>query len=138
MDFLDPGIAQVVASRSGTLWVWTPARGIYVTRVEGELPRGAPQVIETALQKTLAQAGYADSFHDWERMTNYETETRVKLTEISLKAGTAVRSVHFLVGSKVISFGIQIASTVLRNLHTHPSRSSFEFAMRAAVERARR
>jgi hypothetical protein len=138
MDFPELGQATVIQSPSGTMWSWTPAPGVFVTRVQDKLPVGAVNAITDVTRKTIAAVGHIENFHDWEKMTDYDTEDRVKLTELARVSGSALRGIHLLIGSRIVAFGAQIAGSILGNMHTYTNRASFESALRSAIARAHR
>jgi hypothetical protein len=49
----------------------------------------------------------------------------------------ATDGAHFMVKSKLVALGIQAASVVLPGFRLHHTRTGFEAALRACVERSR-
>jgi hypothetical protein len=138
MDLLPIEQAEVIQSAEGTTWIWTPAPSLMVSRVHDKLTLQAGRALESKMRRIIIDNPPYEGFHDWEKMTNYDTDTRIQLTEASRAGGGAIRGHHILLASKIVSFGVQIASTVLTNIHMYTSRESFESALRSSIERARR
>ena len=137
VDLLPIADALVLASPEGTIRVWMPAKGLLVSQVEGALTPRAGEALAAAVRKISVDGTHEyTSYNDWEKMTNYETETRVLLTD-SARAGHA-RQIHILIGSNVVSFGVQVADAILGNIHIYEDRAIFESALRSAIEHAGR
>lgn len=130
-----PGIPESYRSRQGTLCLWRPARGVLLTRVVGVLRTDAAAAIETAVLKTASEERRIISFHDWEEMTNYDSESRVRLTAVAESVQKVCTGIHFLVRSPIVALGVRTANLMLGGRCTlHPSRAGFERALRRALE----
>jgi len=105
-----------------------------VTRVEGYLSDSAAAMIESALIRVVKEDGRIEAFHDWERMSDYDSSARSRLTNAALRVRKSTTAVHFVVRSRVVAFGVQVANAVVGNLRVHRDRRSFEAALRAALE----
>lgn len=126
-----PGIPETYCSRQGTLYLWRPARGLLVTCVVGVLRTDAAAAIETSVLKSASDEGRNISFHDWEEMTNYDSESRVRLTAAAQHALKHCAGIHFLVRSPIVALGVRTANLMLGGRCTlHPSRAAFERALR--------
>jgi hypothetical protein len=136
-DLLPDAQAELIASPRGTTHVWQPAPGLMVTRVEGVLTQRAALVIEHASRRQVADHGQMTGYHDWEQMTDYETEARVRLVAAGTALGKALRGVHVLVTSRVVALALQGANLVLGNVIPYTSRTAFEAALREALPRRR-
>jgi len=108
--------------------------GVVRTRVEGHAPRSFVTPIIDAVEREI-EAGLApDVFHDWERITTYETATRDTLAAWYADVKDEVSSVHILIGNRVVEMGVAVAALVARApIHTYHSRSEFDAALHAAV-----
>jgi hypothetical protein len=74
------------------------------------------------------------TFHDLEAMVNYDAEARVALTRWTLSRRRRPVALHFLIRSKIVSIGLEIANAALGGgLTAHRDRASFEAAYEAAA-----
>ncbi len=117
--------------------LWRPAPTIAVSRVVGALTPEAARALEATLRRSIAEEGRHLGFHDWEAMTDYDFADRVRLTAAVARDFDRIDGVHFLTGSRVVRFGVEAANLVLKRLTVHPSRESFERALREAVVQRR-
>ncbi|WP_437593495.1 hypothetical protein [Sorangium sp. So ce1000] len=88
--------------------------------------------IEEVMLRRVAVDGRVLAFHDWEAMTDYEHVSRTRLTQAAISVLPAVEGGHFLLQSRVVIFGVQIANTAIRKLTVHSSRAVFERALEDA------
>ncbi|WP_441286816.1 hypothetical protein ACSRUE_31465 [Sorangium sp. KYC3313] len=116
----------------GTVKIWCPAPALMVTCVTGVLVEAGAAAIEEVLLRRVAAEGRVLVFNDWEAMTDYEHVTRTRLTAATISVLHAVEGAHFLLQSRVVIFGVQIANTAIRKLTVHPSRAVFERALEDA------
>jgi hypothetical protein len=125
--------AQVVSGPGGNLYLWRPAPTIVVGRVVGALTPAGVNALEEEYRRTIAEHGRHLGFHDWEAMTDYDFADRLRLTAAVARHMGAVDGLHFLTKSKAVTFGVQAANLVLGRITVHPSRESFDNALREAV-----
>ncbi|WP_437338533.1 hypothetical protein [Sorangium sp. So ce394] len=117
----------------GTVNIWCPAPALLVTCVTGVLVEEGAQAIEEVMLRRVAADGRVLVFNDWEAMTDYDLASRTRLTEATMSVLDAIDGGHFLLGSKVVVFGVQVANTAIRKLTVHPSRALFERALQDAI-----
>jgi hypothetical protein len=108
---------------------------VLATRVVGVLTAQAGAAMEAAMFSVVAEDGQWEGFHDWQQMTDYAAEARVRLTHAARAIYANTRAIHFLIGSKIAAFGVQVANAALGNLRVHPSRDSFDAALNVASKR---
>lgn len=130
--FSDPP-TEKFSSPQGTVEVWRPASGIVVTRVAGLLTEGGAASIETAVRRQVALDGRHLGFHDWADMEDYEAGARTRLTTLGVATLRTLEGAHFLLRSRVVAFGVEIANVIVKKLTVHPNRSAFERALWAAL-----
>ena len=133
MTILPEHSAQMHASSKGTLYIWRPAPTMLVTRSIGVLTEACGEIIASAAQRTVAEDGRMLGFHDWEETTDYELAARARLTAIAVSMLNSFDGAHFLLRSKVVAFGVQVAGAILKKLTIHPSRDAFERALEDAM-----
>ena len=113
----------------GTVKIWCPAPGLIVTCVTGTLVDDGAAAIEDAMLRRVTEDGRVLVFNDWEAMTDYEHASRTRLTEATTSVLHAVEGGHFLLNSRSVHFGVQVANAAIRKLTVHPSRVLFERAL---------
>ena len=114
-----------------TTWILPP--NILVSRVEGHADVELVRHIVESGDEVIARYGSLVAFHDWERITSYDSKARTRLTQWGDSIRANVRSVHILVGSTLVKMGVNVASLVLGNMLTaYDSRERFEAAFRDA------
>lgn len=128
-----PGSPQIHRSAKGTVSLWDPAPGIVFSYVTDVLTAEGALAIETATRRSMARFGPQIIFHDWDEMTDYETEARAQLTQFGMEARKSFDGVHMLVRSKIVQFGVQAANLVVRRIQLYEARAPFEAALRRAL-----
>lgn len=73
------------------------------------------------------------AFHDLDEVTDYDSEARLRITPWSRQHRGQFRSVHVLVRSQAVAWGIRLLSALTDGLIVaHHQRGTFEAAMRGA------
>jgi hypothetical protein len=122
-------------SASGSVEVWRPRTGLFVTRVTGHLSLDGAREIASSFRLQVAEDSWCIGFHDWSQMDNYDGDARVLLTRAVFERLSSVRGGHFVVRSRVVAFGLQVANVVLRRFTVHPSEASFQHELSEALVR---
>lgn len=127
----------------GQLQIFLPAAKLpdaplCVTRVTGHLTlRMAHQWI-AVLDPYFGRGTVFDTFHDWEKMTSYDSSARRSLTTWVVANHSNVRVANFLVGSKLVAMGVSAASLAAAlvglNMRAHTERAAFERDLDRALE----
>ncbi|WP_438029827.1 hypothetical protein [Sorangium sp. So ce233] len=104
-----------------------------VTCVTGVLMDGGATAIQEVMLRRIAEDGRVLVFNDWEAMTDYEHAARTRLTDATTSVLQAVEGGHFLLQSKIVGFGVQVANAAIRKLTVHPSRALFERSLEEAL-----
>jgi len=133
MALLPPEKAELKTTARSKVWVWRPARGLYVTRVVGHFDDAAAAFVETMARKVVADDGKIAGFHDWEEMTDYDAEARARLMELVRQIRKENEFTQFLVRSRLVALGIQAASVVLHGLRVHHTRAGFEATLHECI-----
>lgn len=136
-DLLPEDQADIFRSPACTVHLWRPARGLFASRVVGVMEPDAELALETMMRRVAAEDQRFLAFHDWEKMTDYDTESRVRLTRAVLDIRRSVEAAHLLVSSRIVALGVQAANLVVKILTVHPTRASFDAALREAVYQRR-
>jgi hypothetical protein len=110
----------------GSVAVWRPASRILVTRVIGHLNEEGAREIDVAFQKQIVEEGLHVGFHDWGAMTDYDSQARIFLTQTTQRSLERIEAVHFLVQSRVVTFGIRAANLILKRLTVHEEPGTFD------------
>lgn len=104
------------------------------TCLPGRRGRSLRTALRSHLKATLVRMV---GFHDWSRVTDYDSDARILLIELTREALTRTNGVHVLVQSPLVAFGVRTASMVLPNVHAYEQRAAFDAAMTSALrERA--
>ena len=125
--------AQHYKTDRGDARVWTPGRGLVVTQVSGQLSIAAATAVAATSRRIVANGGRLTALHDWEGMTDYESQARVILTDIGFDLHKQLEKVHILLGSRIVALAVQGASLVIPSIEVHKSRATFEAALRRAM-----
>jgi len=123
----------VYPGTKGTVQLWEPTQRVIVTRVVGVLTLEGAQAIEMATRRVVAKAGGHIAFHDWDEMTDYDSEARSRLTNVALELTKRIEAMHMLTRSTVVRLGVKAASLVIPRLRMHDDRRSFEQELRRAL-----
>jgi hypothetical protein len=126
-------LPTIYPSGKGKVYIWEPAPGIVVSRVTGVLTAEGAQVLETVGRRSIGRHGSLTAFHDWEDMTDYDPAARTQLTKFGLDSRKSFDTVHIMVRSTIVRLGVQAANLVVRTMHMHDSRNTFEAALRKAI-----
>jgi hypothetical protein len=127
--------AETFRSPGCVVQIWRPARAVMVTRVEGILTEKGAMSIEAGLWRQIAEdGGQLLGFHDWEEMSDYDLAARGRLTAAASRVIGQIEIAHFLLRSRVVAFGVQMANVLLKKLTVHQSRPEFERALHEAIQ----
>jgi hypothetical protein len=130
-----PGAVQGgYSSEKVTVQLWWPSDALMASRVIGHLDVAAARFLATSLREHLrTTTGPAVGFHDWSRMTDYDGDARILLTDVAREALPRSEGVHVLVGSPLVAFGLRTASVVLRHVFSYVAREPFEAALTSSL-----
>lgn len=126
------------AQATGSVEVWALSSHIYVTRCAGHMTDPhADLMIEYAEEmKRRSHANGMIVFHDWLRMTGYESGCRKRLTTWSLANVSCYASVHMALQSKIVAMGVSLTNLVLGGIiTTHSDLTSLEAELNAVLTR---
>jgi len=122
----------------GSLSLWKPARGIFVSRAEGHVDLVLADHIVSGGDAVIAADRRILAFHNFERLTSYDSAARMRLTTWAIAIRNEVDRAHFLAESKIVRMGLSVASIALLGmLVSHHDRESFERALFAAIDERR-
>jgi hypothetical protein len=137
LEMLSWNEAEVFTSPEVTTYLWRPAHGIMVSRVEGVITPEPGLAIENMMKRVAAEDGALLMFHDWERMVDYHTQVRLRLTATGAGLQGVLEHGHILVRSGIVALGVKAANLVVPALTVHTERAPFEAALRDALARPR-
>lgn len=95
----------------GSIRLWQAAPHIYVTRVTGHLSIELAKSI-IAYVDPLFEKGRVLGFHDWFKMTGYDTASRNDLTAWSLRR-KALAQINIGTQNRIVNMGVAVASLAL-------------------------
>lgn len=120
--------ARVVQDARGAVAVWARTTGLLVTRALGTMSAARARTIEEGVEQIARRTPRHVAFHDWEDLTDYEVEARLRLTQLAIRF-REVTEVHIIVRSRLIVAAVEAAGAILKNLEIHRSRSDLERAL---------
>ena len=119
-----------VTEPRGKIEVYLPRGNVCLSVIEGHLSAPMAQRWIDVLDRHVQAGIVFDTFHDWERMSGYESGARQALTSWVLGSIRSFRCVHFLVSNPLAKMGVSAATVAVAlvglRMESHPSRSSFE------------
>ncbi len=125
---------KLFTSPGGSLAVEVISARVVSTKLSGFLDVGLAQLLVASLTECVTLgAGHLIAFHDWESITDYDTNVRALLAPWSKLHRSNFDCVHLLVQSRTLAWGIRIVTGIAGgSLVAHADRASFEQAYRAA------
>lgn len=113
----------------GTLTIALPYPGIVRMTVVGRASVEHGQHIVEKLEEAIRKSGTIRVFDDWEAVTGYDSEVRLRLTDWTRLHHEQIPETHILVGSKIVSMGLSVAAMLLKKpLEVYTNRARFERA----------
>jgi hypothetical protein len=136
-DQLSGSVPGGHASESVTVQLWWPAPGFMASRVLGHLDVAAARFLASSLQEHGARSATARlvGFHDWSRMTDYDSDARVLLTAATGATIGHSDGIHLLVQSPLVAFDIRTAGVALTNVFVYSARGAFERRLASTLRR---
>lgn len=132
-DLLPIDRADVQRSAEGVVYIWTPAPNLVVTRSENRFTSQAARAVEIAWRRAATGRPLV-CFNDWEGMTEYDTATRIHLTNVGLDLRSSSAVFHILAGSKIVVMGLHAAKIFLKDsLIVYHSRGELEQRLRQSL-----
>jgi hypothetical protein len=121
----------------GTLRWWSPAGRVFCTQMTGHM---AVDVVEPLISSFVAvhsedPARKVKTFHDWVGATGYDSAARIAYTEAARPLMGDVDTIEFLLASRIIAMGVEVAKIVLgQSLQASVDRAAFERRRQDAIE----
>jgi hypothetical protein len=127
---------EELSTPKGSVALTTPAPGVIVFKMRGHVTAEIVPPLLVLLEKFGAAAGPTQFFYDLWDMHGYDSALRVQLTNFHLRNRGHLRSLHACSQSRLVKMGVAVANVVLGIIVQHDMRSSFEAALRRAVQTA--
>ena len=125
-----PGIDEW-KTENAEIRVWSPGPGLVATRLRGVADRQiVPHFIEP-ITRVLATGHRFKAFHDWEGLTGYDTEARVRIATWGVRFVRQIERIHILVAaeSSFVRMAIAVTNVALQGtITTYYDRPAFEAA----------
>jgi hypothetical protein len=119
----------------GELRMWCPAPYLLASRLTGHLTVELASCISSFSERRFAVHFKLEGFHDWELLSDYDTDARVQLTRWVIQFRSRMQGLHFLMRSKFGVLGLSVANMALGGLiKPYAHRIQFEQALRGAVK----
>ncbi len=117
--------ARITRGANGAMALWTKPSGLVITRAVGKMTTSCARALEDATEQMVRARPTHVALHDWEELTDYEIEARLRLTQLAVTYRNVTVS-HILVRSRIIVAAVDAAQAILKNLHVHGTRTAFE------------
>lgn len=121
----------------GTLRWWSPARGVLCSQVTGHMSVDVVEPLITSFVAVHSEqpTRKVKTFHDWVTATGYDSAARVAYTEAAAPLMGHVDTIEFLLASRIIAMGVEVAKIVLgQSLQASVDRPTFERRRQEAIE----
>jgi len=125
--------AEAEIHAKGTVHVWMK-RPLLVVRATGTLTVVAARAMANAAHRLVEPGGRYMSFHDWEDLTDYESEARRILTEASARHRANMERTHILLRSRLLVAALDAGRVFLKHIVAYSSRDAFEAELRMALQ----
>ena len=134
-SYLPAEQAQTYRSERTLIHVWHPVPGVLVSRVEGHYTGEAAAFVAAIIRRHARIEPRLLFLLDWWEVDDYDREAREILVALARELSSVTDGNHILFQSKLVAFGVQAASFVLRNITAYTDRASFERALNEAVRK---
>jgi hypothetical protein len=124
--------AEVEVHPGVRVCTWVRPR-VLITQVSGRLTVVAARKLDVATRKLIQPGVRYQSFHDWEKVDDYDSEARQLLTDASARNRQYIDRTHILIGSRIVVAALDAASVFLKHLQPYSSRALFEDELRKAL-----
>ena len=111
----------------GVLRLQETDSGLLVATMQGHFGTDLLPRYKEALARAV-KAGDAIGFHDWEKMTTYDSACRHEMTDWTIAHRKEIRGWHILVRSKLVAMGVATASLIIGGgvISSYSDRKRFE------------
>jgi hypothetical protein len=123
--------ARTFEHARGRVAIYVAPGGAVLTVADGHVVLESSRALTEVCDGLRARAAPLKIFHDWERVTSYDSDARVHLTRwtLSTPRGT-IGEVHVLMRSRLVAMGVATAALALRlsgiAVHSYTARAEFE------------
>jgi hypothetical protein len=121
-------------SEDATMDLWAPLScrpRIVIIRIEGHAREEVLEPLLSTLEGAM-RLGPVIAFDDWEGVTGYDSAVRVRMTAWTRRFSGGIVATHILMGSRILSMGVSLASRAADlPVTVYDERSEFERVLRA-------
>lgn len=109
-----PGI-DAWSTEKGEIRIWSPGPGIAASRVRGVVDRRLLPHFMEPITRILATGHRFMAFHDWEGLTGYDSDTRLRLTAWGVRFARQIEKITILVAteSSFVRMAISVTNVAL-------------------------
>ena len=119
----------------GELRMWCPAPYLICSRMVGHFTTELASSVSSFSERRFAYHFKLEGFHDWELMTDYDTDARVQLTRWVIQFRSRMQGLHFLIRSKFGVMGLSVANMALGGfIKPYAHRVQFELALQGTIK----
>jgi hypothetical protein len=123
----------------GAVFLYRPATGVVYTQTVGRLGARLAESMRDFGNSCMSPERHGAFFHEWSRMTGYDSESRRVLTAWAVDRWRMIDRVVVHTTSKLVAMGVATANlatvTVGLRLESHGSLEAFERAFLAFARR---
>lgn len=120
-------------SESGKFYILNE---ILFTRLDGNTTADTIMLITHYGEKIITSHGLLRAFHDWRKVTSYESDCRSILVNYSKEKGEKNPENNILLTQGIVSMGVSVASLVLNNLHVFTDETKFMDKLKEALTKS--
>lgn len=127
---------QTLTIPTGTARYWSPAPGVFASRVTGFLNLEAGKAYMAYGDAVLSERKPGIGVHDWHGLTGYEKGTRQLVTAWAVRVLADFEEIYIYSDSRIVRMGLSVANIALRGRVIVPdSREEVERIYAEVVER---
>jgi hypothetical protein len=122
---------------AGRVAITYPAPWVFVGVITGHYAVSLLDEYVAGMAVALDREHRMQAFHDWYRMSGYESACRKRMTEWTLEQGKKIERHHVLLQSKLVAMGVATANLLLGGdmITAYTERAGFEAALYAACRK---
>jgi hypothetical protein len=122
-------------SKVAGLSIEHPLPWVFVGTIAGHFSLEMLTPYKKGMMAAIEHEPQMEAFHDWEKMTGYESKCRKEMTEWTLNRRSRIKHHHVLLKSKLVAMGVATANLVLGGsmITSYTERSKFEAALRGVL-----
>lgn len=123
----------------GVFYFYQVAPDVIYTQACGHMDHGCAEAFMTFVNRTFDRGRPTTLFHDWSKMTGYDSDARATLTRWTIERRASIAAAVILLRSKLVAMGVATANLATSPLgvefRSHTSREAFAAEFLATTRR---